>query len=90
MTNQELQKLLEQLHHEIENTKSVDEKGIELLQSLEDEIRELLEHSGKGPLNPQPSTLRYLEDAIDHLEVTHPTLTMALSEILAILSNAGI
>jgi hypothetical protein len=31
-----------------------------------------------------------MEDSIDHFEVTHPDLTAALSNLSAILSNAGI
>ena len=45
MEEQELRKLLEQLHGEIEHTKTVDEKGLELLRHLETDIHALLERS---------------------------------------------
>jgi hypothetical protein len=85
MDEQELRKLLEQLHDEIERTDTVDEKGRELLTHVSTDIRELLARSGGG----QPALSR-MQEAVDHLEVTHPTLTMLMSQILAILNNAGI
>jgi len=90
MTDQKLHTLLEQLHSELERTESVDEKGRELLRGLSGDIRGLLERSGNAGPQSDESTLQRLQDAIDHFEVTHPTLTMALSEMMTILSNAGI
>ena len=90
MDDQELQNLLEQLHNEIERTKSVDEKGRALLNHLESDIRSLLERSGDQSPKIHPSTLRRLEDSIDYFEVSHPTLNAVLSKLMAVLSNAGI
>ncbi len=90
MDNQELRKLLEQLHSEIDQTDSVDEKGRELLQALGKDIRELLARSAEEPSQAQPSMLERLENSISYLEVTHPTLTNTLSALLESLSNAGI
>jgi chromosome segregation ATPase len=86
----EIRKLLEQLHHEIEHTQNVDDKGQELLRGTSADIRELLERSGSDSLTPHPSTIQRLEETIDHLEATHPDLTGSLSELLNIISNAGI
>jgi hypothetical protein len=90
MNNQNLRRLLEQLHSELERTESLDEKGRELLRGLNGDIRSLLERSGDGGPKPEEATLQRLQDAIDHFEIEHPTLTMALSEMMTILSNAGI
>lgn len=90
MDNQELRKLLEQLHSEIDQTDSVDEKGRELLQALGEDIRELLARSAEESSQAQPSMLERLETSISYLEVTHPTLTNTLSKLLETLSNAGI
>jgi rubrerythrin len=90
MSDENLRKLLEQLHDELEHVGSVDEKGDELLRHLNADIRDLLKRSGKGKGQPDDSVLKRLEDAIDHFEVTHPTLTTMLSEMMTILSNAGI
>ena len=90
MTDQNLRTLLEQLHSELERTESLDEKGRELLRDLSGDIRGLLERSSNAGPQPEEATVQRLQDAIDHFEVTHPTITMALSEMMTILSNAGI
>ena len=90
MSDENLRKLLEQLHDELERTESVDEKGDELLRHLDADIGNFLKRSGKGKRQPDEPLLEQLQDAIDHFEVTHPRLTMMLSEMMTILSNAGI
>lgn len=87
MTDQKLRELLEQLHNELEQTASVDEKGREMLAHLSADIQKLLGPS-KSP--SQLSILTQLQDAIDHFEVDHPAITSALSQILNALNNAGI
>lgn len=90
MDDQELRKLLEQTHREIEAVQSVDEKGLELLRDLETDIRALLERSGTVQADIHPSMLQRMEDSLQYFEVTHPTLTTMLSKLSEILSNAGI
>jgi phytoene/squalene synthetase len=90
MTDENLRKLLEQLHDELERAESVDDKGDELLRHLNEDISNLLKRSEKGKAHSDESLLERLEDAIDHFEVSHPTLTTMLSEMMTILSNAGI
>jgi arginyl-tRNA synthetase len=87
MNDQKLRELLEQVHSEIERTESVDERGREILRDLDADIRKLLERSD---VQADESMLKRMQDTIDHLEIEHPTLTMALSEMMTILSNAGI
>ncbi|MGA2490081.1 MAG: DUF4404 family protein [Anaerolineales bacterium] len=90
MEDQELRKLIEQLHAEIQNTHSVDEKGQELLLHLDSDIHKLLNRTGEVIAPVHPSTIRRLEEALDHFEVTHPTLTILLSKVLEAFSNVGI
>jgi hypothetical protein len=90
MDEQKLRKLLEQLQEEIPNVKNVDVKGKELLQEIEVDIRELLRRTETDSTRVHPTILQRFENTIDHLEVTHPSLTNTLSELLEILSNAGI
>lgn len=90
MDEQKFRDLLEQLHGELEKTQSVDEKGRELLRDLDTHIRELLERSEVKPIQAQPNMAKQVEETIKHFEITHPTLTMALSELLTALNNAGI
>ena len=88
MTNQEIDKLLEQLNNEIEGIQPDDAKGQELLRELSADIRELLERAESK--QPATSMMDRIETSIDHFEVTHPELTAALSSLFSILSNAGI
>ena len=88
MDDKELRELLEKVHAEIEQTKSVDENGRELLRDLEADIRGLLARS-QGR-QPEPPIVERLDNTIKYFEVTHPDLTATLSELMTILSNAGI
>jgi len=90
MNDQELLKLLEHFHGEIEQIGTVDEKGQKLLQDLEKDIHELLKRSEDERLKSQPSMVSRLENTIDYLSINHPTLAITLSQLLSILSNAGI
>jgi len=89
MTDERLSKLLEELHHELDSTDAVDEKGQELLRALNADIEELLERS-EGEDADNDSLLERWQDAVDHFEVTHPQLTSTLSHIMTALNNAGI
>jgi uncharacterized protein DUF4404 len=91
MNDDELRQLLEELHQKIETTESVDEKGRELLDHLSKDIGRLLERTSSGTARPVTShEINRLEESIRHFEVTHPTLTATLSQLLNILNNAGI
>jgi hypothetical protein len=90
MDKKGLDQLLNQLHEEIKNTKAVDEKGTDLLRALEADIQSLLNRSEESQSQVRPSTIKNLQNALDHFEVTHPNLTAAISELLESLSNAGI
>ena len=90
MDDQELRKLIESLHDEIQNTHTVDEKGKELLVHLDADIRKLLAQTGAATIPVHPSTLRRMQEGLDQFEITHPALTMLLSKLLEALSNVGI
>lgn len=91
MNDDELRTLLEELHRKIETTDRVDEKGRELLAHLSVDIRNLLERTGHDEkLRGNPWEINRLEESVRHFEVTHPSLTAALSQLLNILNNAGI
>jgi hypothetical protein len=90
MDDQELRKLIEQLHAEIQSTHSVDKEGQKLLIHLESDIQELLNRT-EGNVTPvHPTTIQRLEEGLSHFEVTHPELTALLSRFLEALSNVGI
>jgi hypothetical protein len=88
MDDQALRKLLEQLQGELKNVENIDSQGREQLRRLEAEIHQFLGRSEGEKV--QPSMMLGLEDTITQFEVTHPTLTQILSEIMTTLSNAGV
>jgi hypothetical protein len=91
MNDDELRELLEELHQKIETTNSVDAKGRELLSHLSVDIRNLLERTGhEEQLHGNEREISRIEESIRHFEVSHPSLTAALSQLLNILNNAGI
>jgi hypothetical protein len=91
MNDDELRRLLEELHQKIETTNSVDEKGRELLSHLSVDIRNLLERTGhEERLRGSTWEVGRLEESIRHFEQSHPNLTIALSQLLNALNNAGI
>jgi molecular chaperone GrpE (heat shock protein) len=90
MDKKGLDQLLNQLHEEIKKTKVVDEKGTELLRDLEADIQSLLDRSEETQSQVRLSVIQNLQKALDHFEVTHPSLTATISELLESLSNAGI
>lgn len=89
MTDQNLRELLEKLHNELEHVEATDEAERERLRHLEADIRELLSRSAEKVETDEPMLERF-QDSIDHFETTHPELTMMISHMMRILSNAGI
>lgn len=90
MDDEELRRKLEQVHDDIVNIDHIDERGRAILRDVDGHIRELLALPEASDAPEQPALNRGLENAIRHFEVTHPTLTEALSDLLTALSNAGI
>ncbi|MDX9991240.1 MAG: DUF4404 family protein [Anaerolineales bacterium] len=89
MQNQSLREALAQLDHEIKKIETLDEQGQALLADLAADIQDLLERSETGSQADAPVATR-LEKTIEHFELSHPELTATLSDLSAILSNAGI
>jgi hypothetical protein len=85
-----LREQLQELHDAIEKADKVDEPGQRLLRDVDEHIRELLARSEGPETAPRPELTEGLQDAIRHFEVSHPTLTSALADLLTALSNAGI
>ena len=90
MDNDKSRELLQQLHDEISQIKSVDEKSSALLHDIDEDIRLLLERSGESGMQVHPSVVKRLETALRHFEVTHPQLTTLISKFLESLSAAGV
>jgi len=86
MPDQKLNELLEELHNELEQTASVNEKEREMLSHINADIQKFLDPSEED----DDTLFKRIQDAIDHFEVDHPAITSALSQILNALNNAGI
>ena len=89
MSDQNLHELLEKLEREMEQMDVTDEAGRERLRHLEADIRRLRERSMEGEETDE-SMLERFQESIDHFETSHPELTMMISQMMTILSNAGI
>lgn len=87
MPKNKIRELLEQLQGELDQIAPQDKKGRELLENITTDINNLLKESNT---QVEESVIKRLQDTIDHFNIEHPKLTMALSEMMSILSNAGI
>jgi CheY-like chemotaxis protein len=90
MDDKRLQELLDQLLEEINKTVNVDEKGRQLLEKTRADILALMEREKDERAASHAETTSRLEEAIALMEATHPDLTILLTDLLNILSNAGI
>ena len=90
MANEERRKLLEEFRNQVAQAESLDEEGRNLLLSLDKEIDELMKSSKDETVDIPDSVLEQLQESIEHFEDTHPTLTLTLSQMMTVLSNAGI
>ena len=89
MSDQNLNELLDKLRDELAHTEVTDEASRERIRHLEADIRRLRARSSESSEADDPMLERF-EDAIDHFETSHPQLTMMISQMMTILSNAGI
>jgi hypothetical protein len=89
MNDQNLHQLLEKIQNELARTEVTDEAERERLRHLEADVRSLLERSHEQTETDE-SMLERFEEAVDHFETSHPQLTMMISQMMTILSNAGI
>ena len=87
MTDPNLHELIEKLEKEMVQTQVKDEAGRERLRQLEADIRRLKERSEE---EDDETMLERFQESIDHFEEDHPQLTMMISQMMTILSNAGI
>jgi len=88
MPDQHLREMLEQLHAELQQAGSVDERSRELLRNVMADIHTLLEPSAA---EAQPESLATrLREAVDEFEESHPALTEAVGRVVDALAKMGI
>ena len=88
--NRQLREQLEQLDAHLKRTESVDEAGRAILHTLQQDVQDLLARSGEGASVQQHPIAVRLRQAIQHFEVTHPTLVASLEQLMNTLSTMGI
>jgi uncharacterized protein DUF4404 len=88
--NRQLREQLERLDADLKRTKSVDEAGRTILHKLQQDVEDLLARSDESSsLEEHPISGR-LRQAIQHFEVTHPTLVELMEQMVNTLSTMGI
>ena len=88
MQKEQLKNKLQQLHIELQQTESVDEKSKVLLEKLEKDIQQVLDRSDDDSW--YSDLFDKLEDEVGDLEETHPSIFSAIKNITTTLSNIGI
>lgn len=90
MEKQKLREMLEQLHTELKETKSVDESGTKLLHILMNDIKNILDKSVEEESRQRSSLIEQLKRAILYFEESHPRLALTMKKVIDTLSNMGI
>ena len=94
----EIRKMLIQLHDELQQTpsESLNQEEKDLLRHLMKDIQAMLDrpvesHAAGAQIYPANETIvDRLEQSVDLLQVTHPTLSAAIRKVLDTLNIAGI
>ena len=87
MNKQELHNRLEQLHAELQQIEAVDDGERNLLQSLRNDIKKLLE-AGDGEQLPESDQLgEGLKQGIELFEASHPRATMLMGQAIDALAK---
>ncbi|MFH1625617.1 MAG: DUF4404 family protein [Pseudomonadota bacterium] len=90
MKKVQLREILEQLHTELEQTKSVDKTSRELLRDVIKDIYDVLERSSKKPSGGHQSLINQLTEAASRFEETHRTLAATVGQVIDALGRMGI
>ena len=88
MPDQHLREMLEQLHTELQQAGSVDERSRDLLRDVMADIHKVLEPSS-AEAHPE-SLVSRLREAVDEFEESHPALTEAVGRVVDALAKMGI
>ncbi len=90
---QDIRRMLTQLHDELERTQTLDENEQAMMRHLMDDIKEMLartEHQKNPRYQPSGDLMNQLEESVETLEVSHPTLSSLIRKALDTLNIAGI
>ena len=85
-----LRETLQQLHDELEETPQIDDNIRELLHSVMQDIRHVIETQESQPTPHPQSLIDRLEEVTTQFELSHPRLTAAVGRLIDSLSSMGI
>lgn len=90
MEQQKLRELLESLHQELARVDTVDESTEDVLSTLREDIRKLVDKDEHpAAINSDEPLLERLNEAVSHFEAGHPKLSLAIQHLLDSLANMG-
>jgi hypothetical protein len=90
MDKQQLDERLRELHSELRQINSVDERERQILQQLMTDIQDILEQKEHDPTYPYNQFDERLKNAIEQFGVSHSRITMLMGQIADMLSRIGI
>jgi tRNA C32,U32 (ribose-2'-O)-methylase TrmJ len=82
MMDTKLAQSLEQLHAELEQTKSIDPATRELLQHLAVDLQSILQDRNAVPPHRYNALSQRLNELIQRLEGSHPNLVLILGQVI--------
>jgi hypothetical protein len=89
MTNEQLRTQLEHLHAELQQADALDTQQRELLETLANDIQQLLTRAESHPQH-YGSLGERLSEAVAQLEVSHPQVTLLMRRVINSLAGLGI
>ena len=89
MKQEKLRADLEALHAELKQANSLDDEQRRLLQTLADDIQDLLARQTYQD-EPYSGLARKLRDAVAQLEASHPSVTLLMRQAIDSLAYLGI
>ncbi|TLU88405.1 MAG: DUF4404 family protein [Chlorobium sp.] len=90
MEQQKLRELLETLHQELALVDTVDESTGDVLSTLREDIRKLVDKDeNPSAITSDEPLLERLNEAVNHFEAGHPKLSLAIQHLLDSLANMG-
>lgn len=88
--NKEQLNRLEELHRELQQIESAGDENQQLLETLMNDIRKLLD-AGEGDHRPVSDRLgEGLKEGIELFEASHPRATMLMGQVIDALAKMGI
>ena len=90
MNKDQLNESLVKLRDELRSLPELDDASRETLRRLDGDIHRILDSSGDVPPAHHASLRESLEDSVQYLEASHPTITALMNRLIKAMSDMGI